>query len=159
LKMLVLSDPPRTETLVASSASDLWGEISPDGRWLAYQSSESGAFEIIVRPFPDVNTGQKQVSTNGGSRPRWARNSGELFYLDSKGRLTSVRVQPSVDKTFAHGRPETVLAQSYFSDLGASYDVGPDGRFLMIKESGSDRLRVNVVLKWTEELKKLSPRK
>ena len=124
--------------------------------WLAYQSDESGAFEIIVRPFPNVNAGRTQVSTNGGALPRWARNGRELFYLDSRGRLTSVRVQPSVNNTLAHGRPDAVLEQSPF---GSGYDVGPDGRFLMIKapvQSGSERLRVNVVLNWAEELTKLA---
>ena len=59
---------------------ELNAEISPDGRWLAYQSNSSGAFEVYVRPFPDVARGQWQVSTAGGTEPLWARDSRELFY-------------------------------------------------------------------------------
>jgi WD40 repeat protein len=75
LKMLVLTDPPLAETLVATPAAERDGQISPDGRWLAYESSdEFGTSEIIVRPFPHVQAGRTQVSTKGGRAPRWGGN-------------------------------------------------------------------------------------
>ena len=64
-------------------------DVSPDGRWLAYESDESGVNEVYVRPFPNVNDGRWQVSTAGGVQPVWARNGGELFYLDGDGTAFS----------------------------------------------------------------------
>jgi serine/threonine-protein kinase len=144
------------------------GQVSMDGRWLAYQTNESGRNEIHVRPFPDVNSGGRwTVSTAGGTKPVWAPNGRELFYLDADDVLTVVPVQTT--PTFRPGAPVKMLATSYFSRLvnGRAYDVAPDGRrFLMIKElpgAGDevDTVRgssVVVVLNWTEELKRLEPR-
>jgi Tol biopolymer transport system component len=67
-----LTDSPNQENPTA---------VTPDGRWLAYEANDSGRFEIFVRPFPDVNSGHWQVSTIGGTRPLWARNGQELFYV------------------------------------------------------------------------------
>jgi serine/threonine-protein kinase len=117
-------------------------EISPNGRWLAYQSNESGRDEIYVRPFPDVEAGRTLISTAGGTRPAWAPNGAELFYLDAAGLLTAVPLQ-TAGNTLKPGLPVTVSRTLYFagvSALGVSalrgYDVAPNGqRFLMIKES------------------------
>src|SRR5262249_1423775 len=79
--------------LLQSPAQKLAAEISPDGRWLAYQSDESGRHEVFVRPFPNVEAGRWQISTDGGTRPAWSRRSDELFYLDGNDQLTAVRVQ------------------------------------------------------------------
>ena len=68
------------------------GEVSPDGRWLAYEANDAGRFNIYVRPFPDVSSGYWQVSTDGGTRPLWARNSQELFYRSATGALMRVGV-------------------------------------------------------------------
>ena len=92
------------------------GEISPDGRWLAYESNASGRFQIYVRPFPDVDGGQWQVSTDGGTQPLWARNGEELFYIAPDRTLNSVRVERSA--TWSAGTPGTVLDRQYF--LGAN---------------------------------------
>jgi serine/threonine-protein kinase len=67
--------------LVQTPFNERNGEVSPDGRWLAYDANDSGRFEVYVRPFPDVTKGVSQVSTDGGSRPLWARNGRELFSL------------------------------------------------------------------------------
>ena len=72
--------------LVQTPFSERNGEVSPDGRWLAYEANDSGRFDIYVRPFPDVSSGYWQVSTDGGTRPLWARNGQELFYLTRDGR-------------------------------------------------------------------------
>ena len=77
LLLFPLAGEPRP--LVQSTFSELNAELSPDGRWLAYQSNESGRDEIYVRPFPDVTGGRWQVSTGGGRSPLWARTGGELF--------------------------------------------------------------------------------
>src|SRR6185295_9328549 len=113
------------------------GEVSPDGRWLAYESNESREFEIYVRPFPAVEAGRSQVSRGGGMRPVWARGGRELFYLAPDGSLMAVPVDESKGRApFAAGTPVKLFAGAYFVDgawvAGRSYDVSPDGqRFLM----------------------------
>ena len=85
--------------LVQTPFSERNGEVSPDGRWLAYDANDSDRFEIYVRPFPDVTKGVWPVSTDGGSRPLWARNGQELFYLTPTGAVMRVGVQAG-----RHGR-------------------------------------------------------
>ena len=72
-------------------------EVSPDGRWLAYQSNESGLPEVYVRPYPDVDAGRSQISTERGSRPAWNRNGREPFFLHGTDRLLVVPLAPAVE--------------------------------------------------------------
>ena len=130
-----------TQMLIRSSADKFGGEISPDGRWLAYQSNESGQPQVYVRPFPAVDAGRTQISTEGGTRPAWAHNGRELFYLDANDLLTSVPVQIG-GATFSAGRPTKILSARYYAGATAhgydlrAYDVSRDGqRFLMIKDA------------------------
>jgi serine/threonine-protein kinase len=165
VRMLALDGPVppggrRTEILVQTQAREFGGQISPDGRWLAYQSDESGQPEIYVRPFPNVNGDRVQISTAGGTRVLWARNGRELFYLDGDDTLTAVTVGTGASR-FVAGAPVKVFGTKYYSGftLGA-YDVSPDGqKFLMIKEEragdGTPKQdRIVVVLNWLEELKR-----
>ena len=101
------------------------------------------------------------MSPDGGSRPRWARNGRELFYLDRENKLTAVPVQTS-GPALVHGSPVRVLDTAYARGSGSSrtYDVSPDGqRFLMIKEdlTAAKPAGLMVVLNWHEELKRLVP--
>ena len=159
----MLSGPPSVERLVDTPFRELNVEVSPDGRYIAYQSDESGRFEIWVRPFPQLN-GRWQVSAAGGTRPAWAKNGTELFYLDLANTLNAVPVQIS-GGTFVHGTPARVFDTVYAEPLGngRSYDVSPDGqRFLMLKENGGGRTaqrRLAVVLNWFEELQARVPTK
>jgi len=159
-----------TVPLLQSKAQKLAAEISPDGRWLAYQSDESGRHEVFVRPFPDLESGRWQVSTAGGTRPAWSRQAGELFYLDGNGQLTAVRSQSS-GTTFISGKPAKILNEKYVAgsttrgyDL-RSYNVSADGqRFLMLKETAGASTSpplptMIVVLNWIEELKSRVPAK
>jgi serine/threonine-protein kinase len=156
--------------LLQSSAQKLAGEISPEGHWLAYQSDESGRHEVFVRPFPNVDSGRWQVSTEGGTRPAWSRKGDELFYLDGNDKLTAVRFQTS-GTTFIPGKPARVLNERYVAgsttrgyDL-RSYDVSADGqRFLMLKETAGASTAaplptMTVVMNWVEELKSRVPAK
>ncbi|MFB3067783.1 MAG: hypothetical protein ACE1ZI_00810, partial [Acidobacteriota bacterium] len=130
--------------------------FSPDGHWVAYRSNESGRQEIYVQPFP--STGAKWlISTEGGEEAVWAR-SGELFYRNGDQMMV---VDITTEPTFTHGNP-TLLFEGPYARVGfrAAYDVTPDGqRFLMIKESEQDLAvtKLNVVLNWFEELKRLAP--
>ncbi len=140
-----------------------WTEFSPDGRYLAYQSDESGRFEVYVRPFPEVDRDRWQISTAGGAHPAWARSGRELFYLDASSTLTAVPIKAS-GSTFSAGKPAKVFDAKYSTPFPPrQYDVSPDGqRFLMLKDSaGGDPdatpASMVVVLNWFEELKRLLP--
>ena len=92
--MLMPLQPPRNaQPLVQTMFIEQNAEVAPDGRWLAYESSESGRLEIYVRPFPDVGGGRWQVSTGGGRTPFWSRNGQELFYLSPEGVVMGVRAE------------------------------------------------------------------
>ena len=110
INLLTFEGQRRVESLIQTMFAERNGEISPDGRWLAYESNESGQYQIYVRPFPRVESGRWQVSTAGGTRPLWARNGRELFYLEEgTGKLMAVPVQ-TAGATFSQGNPNKVSA-------------------------------------------------
>ncbi|MBI4471972.1 MAG: PD40 domain-containing protein, partial [Acidobacteria bacterium] len=161
---LPLDGDRRAATLISTPFFERNPEISPDGRWMAYESNESGRPEIYVRPNPNIDSGRWQVSTQGGSRPAWARGGRELFYLAGPGRLMAVPIQPG--KTFEAGNPELLFELPFIApSFSREYDVAPDGqRFVMIKqadatEQGPRGPDVTVVLNWFEELKRLAGEK
>jgi serine/threonine-protein kinase len=129
--------------------------FSPDGRWLAYESDESGRHEIYVRPVPGPG-GKVQISTDGGTEPVWARNGRELFYRNGD-KMMAVAIETKA--TFAAAKPKLLFEGHYEAGLYAfqpNYDISPDGqRFLMIKASEQESAgrQINVVLNWFEELK------
>jgi serine/threonine-protein kinase len=150
--------------LVQTPFTERNGEISPDGRWLAYEANDSGRFEVYVRPFPDVASDHWQVSTGGGTRPLWARNSQELFYLTATGAL--MRVGVARGPTWAATAPTKLFEGRHVAPAflwGRTYDVSADSRrFLMIKDSAAGDPSATpasmvVVLNWTEELKQRVP--
>jgi serine/threonine protein kinase/Tol biopolymer transport system component len=162
---LDLNGTHRVTPLLQSPALERNGIVSPDGRWLAYESNESGRFEISVRPFPDVNRGHWQVSTGGGTRPLWAPNGNELVYVSPTGALMRVGVERAA--TWAATPPTQLVKEGYSTTPGSlsgrSYDIAPDGqRFLLIKEGGgADQTgappSLVVVQHWLDELKRLVP--
>jgi serine/threonine-protein kinase len=151
--------------LVITEFNEGFADISPDGKWIAYQSDESGQHEIYVRPFPDVDDGRWQISQNGGAAPIWGVTGQELFYRDGRNPGV-VRVPVDTSSSFRPGNPETLFTGPYRAWLpnrGRSYDLSPDGeRFLMIKESGETDVtgpigRIVLVQNWFEELKDRVP--
>ncbi len=160
--------PPRIEPLVQTLFFEDNGVISPDGRWLAYESNESSQFQIYVQPFPLVNGGRWQVSSRGGRWPLWAPNGRELVYVDREGLLATVPVQTSATPTFSFGNPTKLLNTPYLEAGGRTYDVSPDGqRFLMIKNvraanqpaTPPPAATMIVVLNWLEEVQARLPAK
>jgi serine/threonine-protein kinase len=134
-------------------------DFSPNGRYIAYASDESGRSEIYIRPFPRVHNGLWQVSTTGGTRPVWARSGRELFYLDASNALTAVPVSTS-GPTIRIGIPAKLFDTKYAEpNPSRHYDVSADGqRFLMLKASATadpDATPLSMVLveHWFEELK------
>ena len=134
LMVMSLIGTRRSEPLVQTKFREMNAELSPDGRWFAYQSDESGRDEIYVRPFPNASGGKWKVSSSGGTRPLWAHSGDELFY-ESAGALMHVAV--TREPTFEVGPPTRLFDGPYvYGALERMYDISPDGkRFLLIKES------------------------
>jgi eukaryotic-like serine/threonine-protein kinase len=136
-------------------------QFSPDGHWLAYTSDESGRQEVYVRPYPGPG-GKWQISTEGGTEPLWNHNDQELFYRAGEKMMA---VDINTQAGFVAGKPRQLFEGHYLlnpiGNARANYDVAADGqRFLMIKslEQGQAApTQINVVLNWTEELKRLAP--
>ena len=143
------------ETLLGTPAAEHGGRLSPNGRYLAYESNESGRVEIYVRPFPNVSGGRWQISTNGGMSIQWGPNGRELFYVEPSGAMMAVRVETN-ERTFANGAPTKLFDLPSARDAGFSVDR--DGqRFLLVKEAPADPNapppQIVVVVGWFEELK------
>ena len=128
--------------------------FSPDGRWIAYTSSDSGRSDVFVSAYPGPGA-TVQVSSEGGTMPRWRRDGAELFYRNG-GKMMAVKVETR--PTFSASRPELLFEATY----GNGYDVAPDGkRFLMVKNlavaNAGDPNQLNVVLNGREDLKARVP--
>jgi Tol biopolymer transport system component len=141
--------------LLHSTFDENQAEISPDGRWISYQSNESGMQEIYVRPFPDVDKGRWQVSNGGAFQPRWSRDGRELFFRQPGGVMAAVAVRAD-GSSFAAAKPVALFSTTNYG----GYDVAPDGRFLVIKFGVfNQQQQVVVVQNWIEELKARVPAK
>jgi len=133
--------------------------LSPDGRWLAYQSTESGTMEVYLRPFPDLGSLRRQISVGGGFAPLWSPDGSEIYYRSATDLLgVKIKTSPSLEieapqRLFSLG--DYVLAGT----RGIRYDVGPDGRFLLLKDTGTPAAqgRVVVVQNWFEDVKDRAP--
>ncbi len=145
--------------LVATRFLESSPRLSPDGRWLAYTSSESGDLAVYVRPFPNVASGKWRVSTGGSSAdPAWSRDGRELFYKNGHGELVAVTVLPGA--TFAVGGQRALFKYDEYENYWnvRDYDVSPDGRrFVMIRKVGKRRDELIVVENFFEELKERPP--
>ncbi|NND85649.1 MAG: hypothetical protein HKN46_10925, partial [Acidimicrobiia bacterium] len=122
--------------LIAAEYDEMYPTLSPDGRWLAYSSNETGRFEIYVRPFPDVDSGRWQISSRGGSRATWSRDGREIFFGDENDNMVMARVDGS-GSAFVAASPQILFATPEdidLGDLGIPYDISPDGqRFMMAR--------------------------
>ena len=157
--ILPLEGERKPQSILQTQFNELAPVFSPDGRWLAYVSDESGRNELFVRPFPKVEEGKWQISTDGGVEPRWAPNGRELFYRNELGdRMMAVDI--TTEPTFGAGTPRLLFEGVYTRSAGGSafYDVTPDGqRFVMVQAQQGAGAQINVVLNWFEELKRLVP--
>jgi len=161
LMMVTLDGAHRVEPLIQTSANERNGVVSPAGDWLAYESDKSGRYEIYVQPFPNVNTGQWKISDSGGTRPLWASNSQELFFVAPGGAIMSARVDAR-GSAWSAGTPVKVLEGPYETEsafTSRTYDVSRDRqRFLVVKRSPEQvDPQIVVVQNWFDELTRLSP--
>jgi serine/threonine-protein kinase len=137
-------------TLVSGPSTESLPRISPDGNWLAYQSNESGPFQIYVRPFPGTGA-RVQVSTSGGTEPIWGRSGKALYYRDEVGQITEVVV--TTGASFSIGDRRVVASGDYLTDAShANWDVAPNGKFLLLKRAGAESQTI-VVHNWIRELR------
>ena len=118
----------KSSPLLNSRAIEIEGTFSPDGKWIAYTSDESGRFEVYVQPFP--LTGAKwQISRDGGWKPRWRRDGREIFWVEEDGTLMAAPVAPG--PTIRPGAP-VALFETRMVGSGERYAVAADGqRFLV----------------------------
>ena len=146
-------DGDRTpRSMLGAAFTDPYIAISPDGRWLAFTSNESGRNEVYVRRFPrQDNDVPQQLVTGGGSYLVWPRGGHELFMLDPERRIVSVPA--TTGGVFSAGKPEPLFVANYLSlPIGRAFDVSDDGRrFLMIKEPQTNRQFI-FVQHWLDEL-------
>jgi serine/threonine-protein kinase len=150
--LLPVDGTGKARPLLQSRYSTLHPAFSPDGRWLAYDSDESGRREVYLQSYPDLGRFRRQISTSGGLNPHWTRGGRELVYRTGDS-VFAAGVETATGET---GRPVFLFAGSY---VESGYAVTPDGqRFLMIKvPPESAPRRVEVVLNWFEEMGKAGP--
>jgi Tol biopolymer transport system component len=152
---LVLSDEPTSEYLLQTEFNERNGQVSPDGLWLAYESDRSGQGEIYVRPYPDIQSAVWQISSRGGSKPLWAKNSKEIFFWGPTDMMTvALDTQPE----FVPGLPEALFdhQDKYALTQIPHFDVDPaGGRFIMVKKPSDESTltdRIIVVQNWLDEV-------
>jgi Tol biopolymer transport system component len=136
--------------VVKTPFDELNGQFSSDGRWVAYETSESGRFEIVVRPFP-MPGGKWQVSTGGGVQPRWRGDGKELYFISMDGKLMAASVT-ATGATFAAGTPVALFLASPVPSAGSNkqeYVVSRDGRFLINEPAeASTTMPITLILNW-----------
>jgi Tol biopolymer transport system component len=140
--------------IVQTPFEDNNGAVAPNGKWMAYQNSESGHTEIYITAFP-AGGAKWQVSTSGGINARWRRDGKELFFLDAANNLVAVNVDPS-GSAVRLGVPHALFPAAGDRRNGGPFDVTADGKKFIInsgdvKESGEP---MTLVLNWTAELRK-----
>lgn len=152
-------------TLVASVFDERNPSLSPDGRWLAYRSLETGTSQIYVQSFP-LDSVKRMVSTAGGSEPRWSHSGKELHFMNGLDQMMSVAVTTQPTFSFGMARVLFDLPSGVATTAsGGSWDLSPDDRRFLFVRAVSDgvndpsRERIVLVSNWFEELKRLVPRK
>jgi len=153
----LLSVEGGAEPLLTTESNDQNAVLSLDGRYLAYQSNESGQNEVYVRPFPELEEGLWLISKDGGSQPVWAKDGRELFYIAPGSKLMAMSVE--TEPVFRPGTVEELFSGYYEGGIGRKYDVSPDGeRFLVIKNGPSREQEAFILVQnWFEELERLVP--
>jgi dipeptidyl aminopeptidase/acylaminoacyl peptidase len=158
LKFLSLLGNRKAQPFIATAYDEGCGVFSPDGRWVAYTSDESGRNEVHVATFPDASR-RYRVSSGGGSQPHWNRDGNELFYL-SGNKMASVPVRKNGDD-LAFGAGRVLFEQQLQTfggtafSMGSRYDVSADGRFLvLLRASDEPPPPLTLVFHWTQLLKK-----
>jgi len=167
LWVLPMAGDRTSSVFLKTPFAERWGTFSPNGRWVAYHSNESGQHEIYLRPFvppgasgtaAGAGGGQRQASTAGGVYPTWRRDGRELYYLDPEGTMMGVPITVS-GATLEPGAPivlfpTRILGGGVDRGLGPQYDVAPDGRFLINTVLDDAATPITLLMNWNPEVKK-----
>jgi serine/threonine-protein kinase len=146
--------------LVASQFTELHPSVSPDNRWIAYSSNESGANEVYVRPFPATSGGRWQVSNGGGTQPRWSPDGRELFYLDGV-RLVAAQVRATPSFEVTELRPLFDASSFAIDPFHLSYSVLAGGRGFVFARPRSAQVAAPPIVRaehWFTDLRARSAR-
>ena len=159
LYVIRIGEDAAPRPLLATPYDELSMRLSPDDRWIAYQSDETGRPEVFVRPFPDATSGKVQVSSDGGTGPLWSRDGRELFYLRQDEMMMAVPVSADGTVRVAEQR-ELFRRTGALTALNAWYytpwDVAADGRFIMTRSIASDDnlgATLVVIEHWLDEVR------
>jgi Tol biopolymer transport system component len=159
LRVLELGANPQLKPLVDDAGTAHGGQVSPNGRWLVYQSEESTGGrdgQIMVRPFPDIKTRKWIISHGVGRSPIWSRDGREIFFRIEDGTIMSVPFRPAEGPYDKIQPVRVVTPVNTIRDWanGPTYDVSPDGRrFLLIRAPELDIRSLTVVLNWDVKVK------
>ncbi len=157
LGLLMLAGERKASTFLSTPSDEVQGRFSPNTRWVAYASNESGRFEVYVRPFPAAS-GQTPISIAGGMQPEWRRDGKELFYISADSKLTAVPVTTD-GATFSAGTPHALFdveAPEPIAPYPTDYAVTADGQRFLVNTVVDQPTRpaLTVILNWTAGLKK-----
>jgi len=154
LWVLPLAGDRKPFPVLNSAFNEIRGRFSPDGRWIAYTSDESGQTEIYVTPFPDL-AGKWRVSTSGGNWPRWSHDGKEIFFLSADSTQLMAAHVDGQRTQFIVGKIETLFEASWRLGARYPYDVSPDGRiFAATQVEQPTPTPITVVVNWLADLKK-----
>jgi Tol biopolymer transport system component len=145
-----VDSPQALRPYLATPAEEMEPSVSPDGKWLAYVSNESGRSEVYVRPMPGPGS-RLQISTDGGAEPEWSPKRGQLFYRGSGkiilARIANLETVPSVTR-------QQLFDDVYYGmPVHTTYAVSPDGTRLLFTKTGGGESRTVVVLNWLDEVR------
>jgi Tol biopolymer transport system component len=165
LLLVPLAGEKRVQTLFQAPGVERNPAIAPSGRFIAYNSDESGGIEVYVRPFPNVGARKWQISIEGGEGPVWTRGGSEIVYVDRHGRMVAVAVLNDRDGQFDYSKPKELFKVNPGGNRGLDrgWDVNADGQgFLNVPDRAAEGTMTSaemmLIQNWTEELKRLVPR-
>ncbi|PYR65838.1 MAG: hypothetical protein DMF88_18360, partial [Acidobacteria bacterium] len=136
----------------ASSVDYFVAKFSPNGRWLAYSTNESGSYQVVVQPFPDPSGGKWQISSSDGGSSAWRADGRELYYLTPSGEMMAVEV--TTDPIFTVGKSTMLFRTPLVGTIAGGYDVTRDGqRFLIVVPQATTLPPITTVLNWMSLLR------
>ena len=154
LWLLPLTGERKRQPLLSSEHTENFGQIARGGRWLAYQSNESGKMEVYVTAFPPL-AWKRKVSQNGGIQPRWSADGRELFYLSQDHSTLFAAAVSAEGATFRVSDVQPLFTRQMVAGRGYTYDVTADGRrFLVVASSGAATAPLTLVLNWDADLQR-----
>ncbi len=137
--------------LLTTPYNEFQAQISPDGRWIAYASDDSGRWEVYVQSFPELGA-KRAISSGGGSEPQWRRDGRELFYVTPDGTLMTVNVMAGA--TLQAGRPTPLFRTSIpitgeMNSRRNHYVASPDGQRFLVNAASDAQESITVLVNWT----------